>query len=202
MMVRTLGWSDAEGGGEFEAGHLGHLDVGDEDVGSETADGVECVATVGAGGDDGDVGFEVEESGESAEHHGLIFGEGYADGGRWESYGESDGHAGCFGSGGSGLRELDEEGHAWVGGDGEAAAEGLDALAHAAEAVALLKIWRGAVVGDEEGLEAVGRCGEAHAAVGGMGVADDVGDGFADGEAEDGLFGGVELWAVGIRRRG
>jgi len=83
----------AEGGGEFEAGHLRHLDVGDEDVGSEPADGVEGLAAVGAGGDDGDVGFEFEERGEGAEDHGLVFGEGYADGaGRWS-------HTGVIGRG-------------------------------------------------------------------------------------------------------
>jgi len=44
-----------KGCGEFEAGHLGHFNVGHENVGGETADGVECVAAVGTGGDDGDV---------------------------------------------------------------------------------------------------------------------------------------------------
>jgi len=78
-----VGVVGVEDGGEFEAGHLGHLDVGHEDVGGEAADGVECFAAVGAGGDDDDVGFEVEESGESAEDHGLVFGEGDADGGAW-----------------------------------------------------------------------------------------------------------------------
>ncbi len=74
-MVRTLGWLADEVGGEFEAGHVGHLDVGDEDVGFEAANGVEGLAAVGGGGDDGDVGLEFEEGGECAEDHSLIFGE-------------------------------------------------------------------------------------------------------------------------------
>jgi hypothetical protein len=91
------------------------------------------------------------------------------------------------------LWKLDEERDTGVGGDGETAADGLDALAHAAEAVAFLEFWVGPVVGDEQGVEAVGGCGEAHAAVGGLGVTHDVGYCFADGEAEYGLFCGVEL---------
>ena len=67
--------------GEFEAGHVRHLDVGDEDVGFEAANGFAGLAAVGGGGDDGDVSFELEEGGECAEHHGLIFGEDNADGG-------------------------------------------------------------------------------------------------------------------------
>ena len=45
-----------------------------------SVDGVESVAAVGGAGDDGDVGFEFEQSGEGSEHHGLIFGEDYANG--------------------------------------------------------------------------------------------------------------------------
>jgi hypothetical protein len=67
--------------GEFEAGHVGHLDVGDEDVGFEAADGLAGLAAVGGGGDDGDVGLEFEEGGECAEDHGLVFSEDDADGG-------------------------------------------------------------------------------------------------------------------------
>ena len=52
------GVGGAQCGGDFEAGHAGHLDVGDEDVGGEGVDGVERVASVGGAGDDGDVGFE------------------------------------------------------------------------------------------------------------------------------------------------
>ncbi len=52
--------------GELEAGHVGHLDVGDKDVGFEAADGFARLATVGGGSDDGDVGFEFEKSGECA----------------------------------------------------------------------------------------------------------------------------------------
>ena len=68
-----------EGGGEFEAGHFGHFDVGDEDVGGEASDELEGFAAVGGLGDDGDVGFELEERGEGAAEHGLVFGEEDAD---------------------------------------------------------------------------------------------------------------------------
>ncbi len=124
-----------ERGGEFEAGHVRHLDVGDEDVGSEAGDGGEGIAAVGGLGDDGDVGLEFEQGGESAEDHGLIFGEDDADGLAHRATQERL-EARCW----SCLRELDEEADAGVGGDGEAAAERLDALAHAAEAVAFLEI--------------------------------------------------------------
>jgi hypothetical protein len=60
--IRIVG---AQVGGEFEAGHVGHLDIGDENVGFEAACGFEGFAAVGGGGDDGDVGFEFEECGES-----------------------------------------------------------------------------------------------------------------------------------------
>ena len=133
---------------------LGHLDVGDEDVGSETGDCVERLATVGGAGDDGDVGFEFEECGEGAEDHGLVFGEddanGWLDAAHRATQGAFELARGC-------LRELDEEGDAGVGGDGEAATERLDALAHAAETVAFLELWMGAIVGDEEGVVAVRR---------------------------------------------
>jgi hypothetical protein len=98
--------------------------------------------------------------------------------------------------------ELDEEGDAGIGGDGEASAEGLDALAHAAEAVALLKFRMSAVVGDEQGMVAIGGVCETHAAVRGLGVTNDVGDGFADGEAEYGLFCGVKFRQWGFAGEG
>jgi len=60
---------------------VGHLDVRDEDVRFEAADGFEGLAAVGGGGDDGDVSLKFEEGREGAEHHGLIFGEDDADGG-------------------------------------------------------------------------------------------------------------------------
>ena len=50
-------------------------------LGERRRNGVERVATVGGAGYDGDVGFEFEQGGEGAEHHGLIFGEDDANGG-------------------------------------------------------------------------------------------------------------------------
>ena len=99
-----------------------------------------------------------------------------------------------------GAGKLDDEActrtgcEAWAGFDVEAAAELLDALAHAAEAVALAGAGFGgaAVVVDFKGGEAVGGSGEAHGAPGGVGVANDVGDGFPDGEREDRLFAGFK----------
>ncbi len=44
-------------------------------------DGGEGLLPVGGAGDDGDVGLEREESGESAEDHALVFGEDDFDGG-------------------------------------------------------------------------------------------------------------------------
>jgi len=69
-----VGVVSAEVCGELEAGHLGHFDVGDEDIWFEAGYSFDGVAAVGGGGDNGDVGFELEEGGEGAEDHGLIFG--------------------------------------------------------------------------------------------------------------------------------
>ena len=80
MIVRVLGMAGAKVGREFESGHDGHLDVGDENVGGEAGNCVERLAAVGGAGHDGDVGLEFEQGGESAEHHGLVFGEDDANG--------------------------------------------------------------------------------------------------------------------------
>ena len=65
----------ADFGGEREAGHSGHFDVGNEDVGLEFGDGFESLASVGSAGADGDVGLGFKQRGERAQHHGLIFGD-------------------------------------------------------------------------------------------------------------------------------
>jgi hypothetical protein len=91
-----VGVVGAEACCELEAGHLGHLDVGDKDVWFEAGYGFDGVAAVGGGGDDGDVGFELEERREGAKHHGLVFGEDDADGRThrvglkmfWDEFGE------------------------------------------------------------------------------------------------------------------
>ena len=67
------------------------------------------------------------------------------------------------------------------------AAERFDALAHAAEAVAFADDGVLAVVFDDQAALA-GLGDEAEAAGGGAGVANDVGDGFAESESESGLF--------------
>jgi len=82
---------------------------------------------------------------------------------------------------------------------GETSAEGFNALAHAAQAVAFAREWMFAVVFDQQLAAAFGDC-DAKAAVAGARVADDVGDGFAESEREDGLFGGGE--AGDVRRNG
>ena len=68
-----------ERGGELEAGHFGHLDIGDDNVGLELAGEAVGFASVGGLGDDGDVGFELEKRGERAAEHGLVFGDDDAD---------------------------------------------------------------------------------------------------------------------------
>ncbi len=133
MMYGRWGGRMRRRGGEFEAGHLRHLDVGDDDVGSEAADEsrasrpLALVATTVMSG----------SSSRSAERAPRTM--------VWSSASEdADGvvrgaHRAtqeALGLGWSGLRELDEQEYAGVGGDGEAATEGFDALAHAAQAVA------------------------------------------------------------------
>jgi hypothetical protein len=63
----------ADFGGEGEAGHSGHFDIGNEDVGPELRDGVEGLVSVGGAGADGDVGLGFKQSGERSKNHGLIF---------------------------------------------------------------------------------------------------------------------------------
>ena len=93
---------------------------------------------------------------------------------------------------GVGDGKFDEQGSAVITVDGEAAVESADAFAHTAKTVAFLLDGVAAVVFDREGVIVVSRDGEAHGAACGFGVADDVGDGFANGECEDGLFGCAE----------
>ena len=70
------------------------------------------------------------------------------------------------------------------------AAEGFYALAHAAQAVAFAGDGVLAIVFDNEAAMA-GFGDEAETASGGAGVANDVGDGFAQDESQGGFF----LWA-------
>lgn len=74
-----VGEAVADFGGEGEAGHSGHFDVGDEDVGLLLRDGLERLVAVGGASADGDVGFGFKEGGERAQHHSLIFGDDYLD---------------------------------------------------------------------------------------------------------------------------
>lgn len=69
----------ADFGGESEAGHLGHLDVGNENVGFVLLDGGESLVAVGGAGADGDVGLGFKQRGERSQDHGLIFGYDYLD---------------------------------------------------------------------------------------------------------------------------
>ena len=88
--------------------------------------------------------------------------------------------------------------------EGETAAEILDAFAHAAQAIAFaLDFVRTIVFDDEAAVVAFGD--EAQTAGGGAGVAHDVGDGFAQGEGEGGLFGGGEMrggGGIGVEDKG
>ena len=60
---------------QLEAGHGGHLDVGEDDVGVDLANLLERLLAVGGGGDDIDVVFEIEESRQGAQHQALILGD-------------------------------------------------------------------------------------------------------------------------------
>src|SRR5260370_41934639 len=66
-------------GGEFEAGELGHLDIGEQNVGQQGASEVERGAAVGGIARDFEIAFSGEQGGERAAHHGLIFGDEDAD---------------------------------------------------------------------------------------------------------------------------
>ncbi len=70
-------------------------------------------------------------------------------------------------------------------------------FAHAAQAVALVSGGVMAVVGDREAIMRV-FLHEGEPALGGAGVADDVGDGFAQGEGEDRLFAGGEAGGLDV----
>ena len=74
---------------------------------------------------------------------------------------------------------------------GEMATEGFDALAHAAQTVAFAHRRVLPIVFHNDAPLVVFR-DETKAAGGGVGVAHDVGDGFAESEGEDGFFGGGE----------
>ncbi len=129
MTVRTAGRLIWRAVGDFEAGHAGHFDIGDEDIGGVLLDGAQGVAAVGGAGDDLDVGLELEQGGEGAEDHGLIFGEHDADLQRACSRMRKAER------GSSMTRRVPGLLHA-AGIDVKASAELLDALAHAAESVA------------------------------------------------------------------
>src|SRR6266568_1053900 len=64
---------------KLEAGALGHLDIGNDDIRSVFAGETQGLASIGGLRDYGDVWFEVKKCGESSAQHGLIFGEENAD---------------------------------------------------------------------------------------------------------------------------
>ena len=78
-MTRVGSCSCANGGRELEAGHLRHLDVGEQDVGPFAAHDVERFLAVARAGDDFDVAFDLEQRRQRAEEHGLILGDDDAD---------------------------------------------------------------------------------------------------------------------------
>jgi len=79
--------------------------------------------------------------------------------------------------------------------DAEATSKGLDALAHAAQAIAFSRERMFAIVFDEQ-LAATALGDEAQAAGFSACMANDVGYGLAQGEGEDGLFSGSEAGGV------
>lgn len=66
-------------GGEFEAGHFGHFNVGEQDVGRQLVGEAQGLGAVAGLADDREIVFGFEERGKGSEHHGLIFGENDAD---------------------------------------------------------------------------------------------------------------------------
>ena len=97
------------------------------------------------------------------------------------------------------MREFDGEAGAVIVCDaafeGEMATEGLDAFAHAAQAVAFTHHFVLPVVfHDQAAMASI--ADEAEAAGGGACVADDVGDGFAQRESQGSLLLGAERLAV------
>jgi hypothetical protein len=99
------------------------------------------------------------------------------------------------------VREIDGEAGAVIVRDaafeGEMATEGLDAFAHAAQAVAFAHHFVSPVVFHDHAAMA-GFEDEAEAAVGGVCVADDVGDGLAQCESQGSLLVGAEGLASGL----
>src|SRR6516164_8559833 len=61
--------------GYFEAGHLRHLDVRDEDVRAVQEHSLQGFFTIARLGYDGNIAFHFQESSKGAENHGLIFGD-------------------------------------------------------------------------------------------------------------------------------
>ena len=60
---------------QLEAGHLGHLDVGEDNIGLVLLDLGQGLAAIDGGGDDLDVVLEIEQSGERAQYQPLILGD-------------------------------------------------------------------------------------------------------------------------------
>ncbi len=74
-------WSAAalQLGGNFQAGQLGHLDVGDEDVRSILLHQLQGLVAGARAGDDLDVVLHFQQCGQRPQHHGLVFGDDYPD---------------------------------------------------------------------------------------------------------------------------
>ena len=68
-----------EFGSSLQAGHAGHLDVGNEDVGTGLLDHLQCFTTSAGASDYLDVALHVEQGSECPQHHGLVFGNDHAD---------------------------------------------------------------------------------------------------------------------------
>jgi hypothetical protein len=64
---------------ELDAAQARHLDVGDDEIGLQLLDRASRFLAVRRGADDVDVGLELQERGQRAANHGLIFGEEDAD---------------------------------------------------------------------------------------------------------------------------
>ena len=69
-----------EFGGNVQAAHLRHFNIGEKNIGLMSEHSVQRFRSIARAGDHGDVAFNFKQSGECAQYHPLIFRDHYADG--------------------------------------------------------------------------------------------------------------------------
>ena len=73
-MTRTGNIAPLQLGSNFQPGKRGHLNVGDEDIGSRLLNRAQGFVAVARPGDDLDVVFHLEQRSQRTQNHGLVFG--------------------------------------------------------------------------------------------------------------------------------